>query len=107
MTWKRIATAAILTPAVVAIVLLSSTAVVAIATALITVLALREYFALGDAIGHRAYRLWTIFCSIVLVLMQSSSSLLHLDYVFRWPNDCLCSTHCPPFFSSLLPEFPA
>ena len=82
MTWKRIATAAILTPAVVAIVLLSSTAVVAIATALITVLALREYFALGDAIGHRAYRLWTIFCSIVLVLMQSSSSLLHLDYVF-------------------------
>src|SRR5450755_2830425 len=82
MTWKRVVTAAILIPAVVAIVLFTSIAVVALATAIITVLALREYFALGDAIGHRAYRLWTIFCSIFLILVQSSSSLLHLDFVF-------------------------
>jgi phosphatidate cytidylyltransferase len=82
MTWKRIVTAVLLIPAVVAIVLFTSTAIVTIATALVTILALREYFALGDAIGHRAYRLWTIFCSIVIILMQSSSSILHLDYVF-------------------------
>ncbi len=66
MTWKRVATAAVLIPFVIAIVLFTNTAVVAIATAAITILALREYFALGDAIGHRAYRLWTIFCSLLL-----------------------------------------
>jgi len=69
MTWTRIATAAILIPVVVALVLFTPTSVVAIATALITILALREYFALGDAIGHRAYRLWTIFCSLLLMLV--------------------------------------
>jgi phosphatidate cytidylyltransferase len=73
MTWKRVATAALLIPAVVAIVLFGSTAVVALATAIITVLALREYFALGDAIGHRPYRLWTIFCSMILILQQCRS----------------------------------
>src|SRR6266849_3130418 len=70
MTWKRVATAVVLIPLVVGIVLFTSTAVVAIATAVITVLALWEYFALGEAIGHRAYRLWTIFCSLVLICAQ-------------------------------------
>jgi phosphatidate cytidylyltransferase len=70
MTWTRIATAAILIPLVVALVLFTPTSVVAVATAIITILALREYFALGDAIGHRAYRLWTIFCSLVLILVD-------------------------------------
>jgi phosphatidate cytidylyltransferase len=72
MTWKRVATAAVLIPFVIAIVLFTPTYVVALATAAITILALREYFALGDAIGHRAYRLWTIFCSIVLAAQQCS-----------------------------------
>jgi phosphatidate cytidylyltransferase len=67
MTWKRVATAAVLIPFVIAIVLFTPTYVVAIVTAAITILALREYFALGDAIGHRAYRLWTIFCSVLLI----------------------------------------
>lgn len=67
MTWKRVATAAVLIPFVIAIVLFTPTSVVAIATAAITILALREYFALGDAIGHRAYRLWTIFCALVFI----------------------------------------
>src|SRR6266849_2046949 len=71
MTWKRVATAVVLIPLVVGIVLFTSTAVVAIATAVITVLALWEYFALGEAIGHRAYRVWTIVCALYLVLQQS------------------------------------
>jgi phosphatidate cytidylyltransferase len=70
MLSKRILTALILIPLVVAIVLFTSTTVVAVATALITVLALREYFALGDAIGHRAFRLWTIFCALLLIALQ-------------------------------------
>jgi phosphatidate cytidylyltransferase len=70
MTWKRVATATVLIPVIVAIVLLGSTAVVAVATAAITVLALWEYFTLGDAIGHRAYRLWTVFCALLLIVQM-------------------------------------
>ncbi|HEX8871352.1 MAG TPA: phosphatidate cytidylyltransferase [Candidatus Acidoferrum sp.] len=70
MTLTRVLTALVLMPAVIVIVLFTSTAVVAVALALITVLALWEYFALGDAIGHRAYRLWTIFCSLLLLYIQ-------------------------------------
>jgi phosphatidate cytidylyltransferase len=70
MTWKRVLTALVLIPIVVGLVLFTPTWAVATATAIITVLALWEYFALGDAIGHRAYRLWTIFCAVLLLLCQ-------------------------------------
>jgi len=56
MTWKRVATAVVLIPFVVGIVLWGSTAIVALAVGLVTVLALFEYFALEEAIKHRAYR---------------------------------------------------
>lgn len=70
MTWKRVATAVVLVPVVVGLVLWGSTAIVAVAIALITLLALFEYFALGEAIGHRAYRFWTGTCSLVLIYAQ-------------------------------------
>jgi phosphatidate cytidylyltransferase len=70
MTGTRVLTALVLIPIVVVVVLFTPTWVVAIATAFITILALREYFALGDAIGHRAYYLWTIFCSLLLIAQQ-------------------------------------
>jgi phosphatidate cytidylyltransferase len=54
-------------PFAVAIVLFTPTWAVAIAVAAFTVLALWEYFALGEAIGHRAYRLWTLLCSLLLI----------------------------------------
>jgi phosphatidate cytidylyltransferase len=70
MTWKRVATAAVLIPFVVGLVLFGSTTWIAVALALVTILALREYFALGDAIGHRAYRAWTAICAILIVYAQ-------------------------------------
>ncbi len=70
MTWMRVATAAVLIPCVVGLVLWGSTAVVAVALALVILLALFEYFSIGDAIGHRAYRFWTAFCSLLLVFVQ-------------------------------------
>jgi phosphatidate cytidylyltransferase len=70
MTGTRVLTALVLIPIVIGLVLFTPTWAVAIALAVITVLALWEYFALGDAIGHRAYRIWTIFCSLVLILFQ-------------------------------------
>src|SRR4029077_1406815 len=70
MTWKRVATAAVLIPFVVGLVVFGSTAWVALALALIMLLALFEYFSLGDAIGHRAYRFWTASCALLLVYVQ-------------------------------------
>jgi phosphatidate cytidylyltransferase len=77
MTWKRVGTAAVLVPVVVGLVLWGSTAIVAIAIALITLLALFEYFALGEAIGHRAYRFWTATCALVLIYSQWQGNAEH------------------------------
>jgi phosphatidate cytidylyltransferase len=70
MTWLRVATAAVLIPCVVGLVLWGSTGAMAIGLALVILLALFEYFALGDAIGHRAYRFWTGACALGLVYVQ-------------------------------------
>ncbi|MGB7845194.1 MAG: phosphatidate cytidylyltransferase [Candidatus Acidiferrum sp.] len=79
MTGTRVLTALVLIPVVVAIVLFTPTWAVAIATAIITVLALWEYFALGEAIGHRAYRLWTTFSSLLFILSQSVITRSFID----------------------------
>jgi phosphatidate cytidylyltransferase len=70
MTWKRVATAGVLIPFAVGIVLWGSTALLALVVALVTMLALFEYFALGEAIGHRAYRFWTATCALFLIFAQ-------------------------------------
>jgi phosphatidate cytidylyltransferase len=70
MIWKRVATAIILIPCVVGLVLWGSTGALAVGLALVILLALFEYFALGDAIGHRAYRFWTATCALALVYVQ-------------------------------------
>jgi CDP-diglyceride synthetase len=51
-------------------VLAARTAWVAVATAGVMLLALFEYFALGDAIGHRAYKIWTAVCACLLMYAQ-------------------------------------
>jgi phosphatidate cytidylyltransferase len=70
MTWKRVATAVVLIPLVVSLVLAAPTALVAVVLAGVILLAIFEYFALGEAIGHRAYRLWTAGCAMLLVYVQ-------------------------------------
>jgi phosphatidate cytidylyltransferase len=70
MTWKRVVTAALLIPVFAGLVLFAPTSVVALATGLVVLLALAEFFAMGDAIGHRAYRYWTATCSLALVFVQ-------------------------------------
>lgn len=70
MTWKRVATAVVLIPAVVGLVLGASTAWIAVALSGVMLLALFEYFALGDAIGHRAYKIWTAICACLLMYAQ-------------------------------------
>jgi phosphatidate cytidylyltransferase len=74
MTGTRVLTALVLIPIVIGIVLFTPTYLVAIAVAVITVQALREYFQLGDAIGHRAHRLWTGFCALLLIAQSWAST---------------------------------
>jgi len=75
MTWKRVTTAAVLIPFAVGLALWSSTAVLALALALVVMIALFEYFSLGDAIGHRAYRYWTVTCAWILIYAQWSAAI--------------------------------
>ena len=84
MTWKRVATAAVLIPFVVGIVLWGSTALLALAVALVTLLALFEYFALGEAIGHRAYRFWTASCALLLIFVQWFATTWPSDSITEW-----------------------
>jgi phosphatidate cytidylyltransferase len=80
MTWKRVVTAGVLIPFAVGIVLWGSTAVLALAVALVTMLALFEYFALGEAIGHRAYRFWTATCALLLIFVQEQTAYTARPY---------------------------
>jgi phosphatidate cytidylyltransferase len=77
MTWKRVATAVVLIPAVIGLVLGAPTAWVAVVMAGVMLLSLFEFFALGDAIGHRAYKFWTAVCACLLVFSQY---LAAMDY---------------------------
>jgi phosphatidate cytidylyltransferase len=83
MTWKRVATAAVLIPFVVGLVLFGTTNWVAVALALVIVLALHEFFALGDAIGHRAYRVSTTVCAVLIVYAQWVATL-QTSYQLAW-----------------------
>jgi phosphatidate cytidylyltransferase len=78
MTWKRVLTAAVLIPFVVGLVLWGATWVVALGVSIFMVLALVEYFALGEAIGWRGHRVWTIFCALVLVFLQCLPSVVRV-----------------------------
>ncbi len=70
MTWTRVATAAVLIPVVVAAVLLGSTGIVAGVAALVAVLALVEFLALGEPLGLHGYRLWTCTCAVAVFFQQ-------------------------------------
>jgi len=70
MTWKRVATAVVLIPMVVGLVLFAATSWLSIALTLVMLLAMFEFFSLGDSIGHRAYRFWTASCAVMLVFVQ-------------------------------------
>ncbi len=75
MTFKRILTAAVLIPAVVATVWWAHTSVVTVAATMVALLALLEFFALGDHAGLRGYRVWTGFCAIAIFFTQWLASV--------------------------------
>jgi len=70
MTFKRVLTAAVLIPAVVATVWWAHTSVVTVVATMVTLLALLEFFSLGDHAGLRGHRVWTGFCAIAIFFTQ-------------------------------------
>jgi phosphatidate cytidylyltransferase len=73
---RRIFTALVLIPIVVALVWWGPPSVLAAAAALIAILALREFFDLGERIAMRPFRKWTIACAAGLFYAQYSLSLV-------------------------------
>jgi phosphatidate cytidylyltransferase len=86
MTWKRVTTAAVLMPAAVGLVLGARTAWVAVAMTAVMLLALFEYFALGDSIGHRAYKVWTAVCACLLMYAQYLGAMEYAHSVGGGPS---------------------
>ncbi len=70
MTFTRVLTAALLIPAVVAIVWFAPTSVVAVAAAAVMLLALLELFSLGDRVGLHGHRIWTGLCALAVFFVQ-------------------------------------
>ena len=68
----RILTAAVLIPVVVALVWFTPPLVLAGAAVVIAGLALSEFFDLGERLGARPYRKWTLACSVGLFYAQYS-----------------------------------
>jgi phosphatidate cytidylyltransferase len=68
----RILTAAVLIPAVIALVWWGPPALLAAAAAGVALLALAEFFNLGDRMGLRGFRKWTMTCAAGLFYAQYS-----------------------------------
>jgi phosphatidate cytidylyltransferase len=73
-TATRILTAAVLIPAVVALVWWGSTGLVAALGGGVAVLALFEFFSLGARLNLRAYRVWTSVCALGIFYQQWTAS---------------------------------
>ncbi|MBZ5694904.1 MAG: phosphatidate cytidylyltransferase [Acidobacteriia bacterium] len=72
----RILTAAVLIPAVIALVWWGPLALLAAAAACVAILALVEFFRLGERVGLRAFQKWTIACVAGLFYAQYSTGLV-------------------------------
>jgi phosphatidate cytidylyltransferase len=73
MNWKRIGTAVLLMPPVVAIVWWGALGLVTVTAAIVAGLALLEFFALAEHAEFQAYRLWTLASAATIFFAQWSS----------------------------------
>jgi phosphatidate cytidylyltransferase len=77
----RVLTAAILIPVVVALVWWGPPWLLAAIAAVIAILALAEFFTLGDRVGLRAFRKWTMACTAGLFYAQYSAGAVEIRSV--------------------------
>jgi len=72
----RILTALVLIPVVVILVWWAPPAILTVAATLVAILALFEFFDLGERIGLHGFRKWTIVCTAALFYAQHSLGLI-------------------------------
>jgi phosphatidate cytidylyltransferase len=72
----RIVTGAVLIAAVVALVLWAPAWAVTIGAAGVALLAMLELFALGERVGLRAFRVWTLICAAALFYAQYTMGMV-------------------------------
>jgi phosphatidate cytidylyltransferase len=73
--WQRIATAAVLIPIVIALGWWGPPLLLAAVAALVAILALFEFFDIGDKVGLRAFKKWAYFCTALIFYAQYSIGL--------------------------------
>jgi phosphatidate cytidylyltransferase len=71
----RIITGVILIAVVVAIVVWAPAWLVAVAAALVAILAMVEFFSLGDRVGLRAFKKWTVVCAAGIYYAQYAAGM--------------------------------
>jgi phosphatidate cytidylyltransferase len=72
----RILTACVLIPAVVALVWWGPPLLLSAVAAIVALLALVEFFNLGERVGLRPFRKWTMVCAVALFYAQYSQALI-------------------------------
>ncbi|HEV2206472.1 MAG TPA: phosphatidate cytidylyltransferase [Candidatus Acidoferrales bacterium] len=82
----RIVTGIVLIAVVVALVLWAPAWAVAIGAAAVALVAMAEFFALGERVGLRAFRVWTLICAAALYYAQYTMGSVEMHtlgvYVF-------------------------
>ncbi|HEY4709506.1 MAG TPA: phosphatidate cytidylyltransferase [Candidatus Acidoferrales bacterium] len=74
----RILTAAVLIPTVVALVWWGPAPLLAAVAAIVALLALHEFFTLGERVGMRAFRNWTMLCAAGLFYAQYAAGTVEM-----------------------------
>ncbi len=74
----RILTAAVLIPAVVALVWWGPPVLVAGVAAIVALVALQEFFTLGERVGMRAFRNWTLLCAAGLFFAHYAAGMVEI-----------------------------
>ncbi|HXO45610.1 MAG TPA: phosphatidate cytidylyltransferase [Candidatus Cybelea sp.] len=74
----RILTAIVLIPVVVALVWWGPAPLLAAVAAIVALLALHEFFTLGERVGMRAFRNWTMLCAAGLFYAQYAAGMIEI-----------------------------
>jgi phosphatidate cytidylyltransferase len=98
VTLTRVLTAIILIPAVIALVWWAPTLIIAAVGATVIVLALLEFFSLGERVGMRGYRIWTCACAVLVMFQQWQTSQFERTSLTR----DIVLLHQSPVFSGTL-----
>lgn len=98
MTLTRVLTAAVLIPAVIALIWWGPPLIVAAVGAAVAILAMLEFFSMGERVGLYGYRSWTCICAALMFFQQWQTSQFERTSLTR---DIVLLHQSPVFTASL------